>query len=126
AAGLALALALFLVMAGGANEFSPAGATILPKEAVELLGRAPLATRQQAHLVRIGNKLLLVAISPTGAETLTEITEPTEVEHLTALCRRGKPTSSTLAFRQALTELASEPATAGFVGVSRSSSRGAR
>lgn len=123
---LALVLGIFLVIAWCARRFSPAGATILPKEAVELLGRAPLATRQQAHLVRIGNKLLLVAISPAGAETLTEITEPTEVEHLTALCRRGKPTSSTLAFRQALTELANEPASAGFVGVSRSTSRGAR
>src|SRR5262245_2085699 len=123
---LALVLGLFLVIAWCAKRFSPAGATVLPKEAVEILGRAPLATRQQAHLVRIGNKLLLVAISPTGAETLTEITEPTEVEHLTALCRRGKPASSTLAFRQALTELANEPAPAGFVGASRSSPRGAR
>ncbi len=123
---LAVVLGLFLIIAWCARRFSPAGAAILPKEAVELLGRTSLAARQQAHLVRIGNKLLLVAISPAGAETLTEITEPTEVEHLTALCRRGKPTSSTLAFRQALTELASEPAPTGFVGVSRPGSRGAR
>jgi flagellar biogenesis protein FliO len=123
---LALVLGLFLVIAWCARRITPGGAAILPKEAVELLGRASLAARQQAHLVRIGNKLLLVAISPAGAETLTEITEPTEVEHLTALCRRGKPTSSTLAFRQALTELANEPAPAGFVGVSRPETRGAR
>jgi flagellar protein FliO/FliZ len=123
---LALVLGLFLVIAWCARRITPAGAAILPKEAVELLGRTSLATRQQAHLVRIGNKLLLVAISPAGAETLTEITEPTEVEHLTALCHRSKPTSSTLAFRQALTELANEPAPAGFVGVSRTNSRGAR
>jgi flagellar biogenesis protein FliO len=126
AGSLALVLGLFLVIAWCTRRFSPAGATILPKEAVELLGRTSLAARQQAHLVRIGNKLLLVAISPGGAETLTEITEPTEVEHLTALCRRGQPTSSTVAFRQALSELASEPAQSGFVGVSRSNLRGAR
>jgi len=123
---LALVLGLFLVIAWCARRFSPSGSAILPKEAIELLGRMSLAARQQAHLVRIGNKLLLVAISPAGAKTLTEITEPTEVEHLTALCRRGKPASSTLAFRQALTELANEPAPTGFVGVSRSISRGAR
>src|SRR5438067_2444034 len=125
-ASLALVLGLFLVIAWCARRFTPGGAAILPKDAVELLGRTSLAARQQAHLVRVGNKLLLVAISPAGAETLTEITEPTEVEHLTALCRRGRPTSSILAFRQALTELAEEPAPAGFVGVSRSSSKGAR
>jgi flagellar biogenesis protein FliO len=123
---LAVVLGLFLVIAWCARRFTPAGAAILPKEAVELLGRTSLAARQQAHLVRVGNKLLLVAISPVGAETLTEITEPAEVEHLTALCRRGKPSSSTLAFRQALTELAKEPAPAGFVGVSRPEARGAR
>lgn len=123
---LALVLGLFLVIAWCTRRFSPTGSAILPKEAVELLGRTSLAARQQAHLVRIGNKLLLVAISPAGAETLTEISEPTEVENLTALCRRGKPTSSTLAFRQALTELANEPAPAGFVGTSRSSSQGVR
>lgn len=123
---LALVLGLFLIIAWCARRFTPGGTAILPKEAVELLGRTSLATRQQAHLVRVGNKLLLVAISPAGAETLTEITEPTEVEHLTALCRRGKPSSSTIAFRQALTELANEPAPAGFVGVSRPSSKGAR
>jgi len=122
---LAFVLGLFLVIAWCTRRFTPGGAAILPKEAVEMLGRTSLATRQQAHLVRVGNKLLLIAISPGGAETLTEITEPTEVEHLTALCRRGKPSSSSVAFRQALTELANEPAPAGFVG-SRSSSRGAR
>ena len=123
---LAAVLGLFLVIAWCSRRFTPGGSAILPKEAVELLGRTSLAARQQAHLVRIGNKLLLVAISPAGAETLTEITAPTEVEHLTALCRRGGPSSSTVAFRQALTELANEPAPPGFVGVSRSGSRGAR
>jgi flagellar protein FliO/FliZ len=123
---LAAVLGLFLIIAWCARAFSPAGAALLPKEAVELLGRTSLAARQHAHLVRVGNKLLLVAISPTGAETLTEITDSTEVEHLTALCRRGKPSSSTLAFRQALTELANEPAPTGFVGASRPSPRGAR
>jgi flagellar biogenesis protein FliO len=78
------------------------------------------------QLVRIGNKLLLVTLSSTDAQTLTEITDPTEVEHLTALCRRGQPASASAAFKQTLAQLASEPAAAGFVGTPRSTTRGAR
>ncbi|HMC11309.1 MAG TPA: flagellar biosynthetic protein FliO, partial [Pirellulaceae bacterium] len=126
AGSLGAVLGLFLVVVWCTRRFAPGGAALLPKEAVELLGRAPLAARQQAQLIRIGNKLLLVAISPAGVETLTEITDPTEVEHLTALCQRGRPTSSSAAFRQALTQLGSEPAPQGFVGASRPNARGAQ
>jgi flagellar biogenesis protein FliO len=125
AGSLGVVLGLFLVVAWCSRRLAPAGAALLPKDVVELLGRAPLATRQQMQLVRIGNKLLLVAISPVGVQTLTEVTEPTEVEHLVALCRRGQPGTSSAAFRQALTQLASEPAERGFVGASRPTSRGA-
>jgi flagellar biogenesis protein FliO len=78
------------------------------------------------QLIRVGNKLILVALSPTGVEPLTEITDATEVEHLLALCRRGQKESSTAVFRQTLAQLASEPAARGFVGVSTTSSRGGR
>ncbi len=127
AGSLGAVLALFLVIVWCSRRFSPAGASALPKEAVELLGRAPLSPRQQMQLVRVGNKLLLVAISGTDTQTLTEITEPTEVEHLTALCRRGQPTSASAAFKQTLADLANEqPATVGFVGASRPTTRGGR
>src|SRR5262245_29700874 len=122
---LAAVLGLFLVVVWCSRRFAPAGAAVLPKEAVELLGRAPLTARQQMQLVRIGNKLLLVAISQAGVETLTEISDQTEVEHLTGLCKRGQSGSASAAFRQALTQLAAEPAPRGFVGTSRSPSRGA-
>jgi hypothetical protein len=48
------------------------------------------------------------------------------VEHLASLCRRGKPGTSTAEFRDALTQLASEPATRDFVGTARGGSRGGR
>jgi flagellar biogenesis protein FliO len=122
---LAAVLGLFLVVVWCTRRFAPAAAAVLPKEALELLGRAPLTARQQLQLVRIGNKLLLVAISQAGIETLTEISDQTEVEHLTGLCKRGQAGSASAAFRQALTQLAAEPAPRGFVGTSRSPSRGA-
>ena len=105
---LAVVLGLFLVVVWFSRRFSPAGSALLPKEVVELLGRTPLGSRQSMQLVRVGQKLLLVSLSPAGAETLTEITDPVEVEHLAALCRRGKPDSATASFNQILGQLATE------------------
>ena len=81
----------------------------MPGEVVEVLGRAPLANRQQIHLLRCGNKLLLVSVTPTGAETLTEITDPMEVDRLAGLCQQAQPGSATAAFRKVLQQFGHEP-----------------
>ena len=126
AASLGIVLGLFLVLAWCSRKFAPAGAAQLPKEAVELLGRSSLGPRQQMQLVRIGNKLLLVAVTTAGeAQTLTEITDPVEVEHLAGLCRRGQSASATSSFNQVLGQLAREPQTAGAAGSPRARTRGA-
>ncbi len=106
---LAIVLGMFLAFVWCSKRFAPAGSAQLPKEAVELLGRTPLAGRQTMQLIRVGNRLLLVAMSPGGAETLTEITDPVEVEHLASLCRRGKSDSATASFNRTLAQLANEP-----------------
>lgn len=124
--GLSAVLGVFLVVVWCTRRFAPPGAGVLPQEAVELLGRAPLTARQQMQLIKVGNKLLLVALSPTGIEPLTEITDATEVEHLLGLCRRGKSNSSTVLFQQTLAQLAKEPAPRGFVGAPANGSRGGR
>ena len=125
AGSLGAVLAIFMVIVWCSRRFAPVGNASLPTEAVELLGRSPLAGRQQMHLIRIGNKLLLVAISPVGMETLTELTDTVEVERLLSLCKGTSTTSASAAFQQALTQLASEPAPRGFVGSARTTSRGA-
>ncbi|MEX2112680.1 MAG: flagellar biosynthetic protein FliO, partial [Pirellulales bacterium] len=56
--------------------------------------------RQQVHLVRCANKVLLVCVSPTSAQTLTEITDPHEVEQLLIVCRG--PSSGGAAFDKIL------------------------
>lgn len=109
ASSLAIVLGLFAALVWCTRRFAPAGSAELPKEAVELLGRAPLAGRQTMQLIRVGNRLLLVALSAGGAETLTEITDPVEVEHLAGLCRRGKPDSASASFGRVLSQLAAEP-----------------
>jgi flagellar protein FliO/FliZ len=122
---LAIVIGLFLVLAWCSRRFAPAGAAQLPSEVLELLGRSSLHAKQQVQLVRIGNKLLLIAQTPAGADTLTEITDPEEVERLASLCRRGQPASATNSFTQVLGQLAREPAAGGFAGQSRRGSRGA-
>lgn len=110
ASSLAIVLGLFLAVVWCSRRLAPPGMAALPREAVELLGRAPLAGRQTMQLIRVGNRLLLVALSAGGAETLTEITDPVEVEHLAGLCRRGKADSASASFGRVLSQLASEPA----------------
>lgn len=61
----------------------------LPRQVVELVGFTPLNSRQQLQLVRVGSKLVLVAVSVTGAEPLAEITDPVEVDQILAACHAG-------------------------------------
>jgi len=105
-------LGLFFLVAWVLKRSMPSGSMLLPREAVEVLGRAPLATRQFVHLIRCGNKLLLVSISPTGAETLTEITDAREVDRLLALCQQPRSASGGTSFRQVFENLGRQPRTA--------------
>jgi hypothetical protein len=59
------------------------------------------------YLLRCGQKLLLVSLTPAGAETLTEVTDPQEVDRLAGLCRQAHPQSATAAFRQVFQQFAS-------------------
>jgi hypothetical protein len=68
------------------------------------------------QLIRLGNKLVLISVTPTGAETLTEITDIDEVNRLSGLCQQGRSGSISETFRQVLSQYADEPAPGGFVG----------
>jgi flagellar biogenesis protein FliO len=97
---LAIVLGLFFALVWFMRRGLPKGTRVLPSEIVEVLGRAPLAARQQMHVVRFGHKLLLVSVTASGAETLSEITEPAEVDRLAGICQQAQPNSATNAFRQ--------------------------
>jgi len=106
--GLSIVLGLFLVIAWAMRKAAPRGSMVLPREVFEILGRAPLGARQQVQLLRCGNKLLLVSIAAHGTETLTEVTDPLEVDRIAGICQRGNPKSSTAAFRQVFQQLVSK------------------
>ena len=62
------------------------------------------------QLIRLGSKLVLLNVTPNGAEALAEVTDPGEVDRLAGLCQQQRPGSITDTFRQVLAESASEPA----------------
>jgi flagellar biogenesis protein FliO len=97
---LALVLGLFFAVVWALRRVMPPGAGPLPAEAFETLGRAPLVGRHQAHLVRCGGKLLLISVGAAGVAPLAEITDPAEVDRLTALCRQSRG-GGTTGLRQA-------------------------
>ena len=105
---LAMVLGLFFVVAWVMRRTGGRASTRLPTDVVEILGHSPLAARQQVHLLRCGNKLLLVCVTPEGAQTLTEITDPDEVTRLAGLCRQAQPHSATAAFRQVFQQFQGE------------------
>jgi flagellar biogenesis protein FliO len=98
-ASLVLVLGIFFAVAWMFRRVMPPSAGPLPTEAFEVLGRGHLANRQQAHLLRCGNKLLLVSAGATGVTPLTEITDAAEVDRLTNLCRQSRPNVATTALR---------------------------
>lgn len=115
ASSLAIVLGLFFVVMVFLRRGGSTGLQLLPREALDILGRAPLPGRQQVYLIRCGGKVLLVSVTTGGAETLTEITDPREVERLAALCHQGKPDSASATFRHVLNELGAQPHAPGFV-----------
>ncbi len=107
-ASLAVVLGLFLVAAWVMRRTAPGNCPLLPGEVLEVLGRAPLSGRQQVQLIRLGNKLVLLSVAPTGVETLSEVTDPEEVDRLAALCQRVRPGSATAVFRQVFQQFTKE------------------
>lgn len=116
ASALAIVVGLFLMLAWLLRRGARNNASTLPADVVCVLGRVPLATRQFADLLHVGNKLVLVSSSPAGPATLTEVTDPTEVDRLVGLCRQADPHSTTKSFEQVFRQLARDPAPAGFLG----------
>jgi flagellar biogenesis protein FliO len=112
---LAVCLGVFFILVWITKRHAPAGLAPLPKEVVESLGRASLNSRQQLQLLRIGRKLVLLHVTSTTAETLTEIVDPAEVDRLVGLCQQTSPNSVTASFREVLTHYEAEPAK-GFLG----------
>lgn len=116
---LAVVLGLFFLVVWFARRSGPKGGLLLPTEVLEVLGRSPLTARHQMHVVRFGNKLLLLSVTATGAEPLAEIDDLAEVERVSGICQELQHGSITETFRHVFSQFANEPARDGFVGAGR-------
>ena len=96
---LAVVLGLFFLVTWLFRRTAPRQSVRLPGEVFEFLGRAPLAGRQEMQLLRLGHKVLLLAVTPTSAQTLTEITDPDEVDRLSGICLNHSPSRVAHSFR---------------------------
>ncbi len=95
---LAIVLGLFVVTIKLLRRGMPGAKQKLGRDVVDVLGQTPLAPRQSLQVIRFGNKILLVAMSPDGCDTLTEITDPLEVDRLAGMCQQSQANSSTKTF----------------------------
>jgi flagellar biogenesis protein FliO len=123
---LGIVLGLFAGCAWLMRRGLPNTAKTLPTDAVSVLGCAPLAGRQQMHLVRFGNKMLLVCVSPTGVDSLGEITDPAEIDRLAGLCEQQQATSATAAFKQIFGQVARGQSPAGWFAPKSAAAKEAR
>lgn len=76
----------------------------LPKNVLQVLGKVSIAPRQQMLLVRFGSKLILISMIQGEARTISEITDPLEVDQLAGLCESHTVGSSANSFREILTQ----------------------
>ncbi len=113
--GLAIAVGLLLATTWLIRSCAPKSSRPLPSEVVEVLGRLPLGGKQMTQLVRVGSKLVLIAVTPDGAKTLTEITDPDEVARLIAACDAKTGRGSSADFDRMLHEMADQRTAPGFL-----------
>jgi flagellar biogenesis protein FliO len=91
------------------RKINPAGNQGIPTEVLEVVGNAPLDSRQNLQLVRLGSKLLLMIHGPEGTQPIGEVTDPAEVDHLVALCN-GRTRTANSAVNHAVNRYQSNPA----------------
>jgi len=102
---LAVVLSFFLLVAWLVKKSQPQSFLKLPGDVVQVMGRTPMAPRQQMYVVRFGSKLLLISHQPGQTQTLGEITDADEVQRLAGLCEANLPGSISNSFRDVLKQV---------------------
>ena len=113
---LAFVVGLFMLLAWTVKRGMPKSSQVLPADALRILGRVPLGARQFAHLLHLGNKLVLVTIQQAGVEKIAEIDDPQEVMRLVALCGKTSASGSQKEFEEIFGQFANEKTERSFLG----------
>jgi flagellar biogenesis protein FliO len=112
---LAIVLALLFGFVWVFKRTAPKSLLPLPIETVQVLGNAPLHGKQHLRLIRLGRRVLLLAVSETTSQTLADVTDPDEVQYLLELCQRTSSRTEAQTFDAVLREHGRERTT-GFLG----------
>jgi len=102
---LSVVLCFFLLVAWLVKKAQPSSFLKLPGDVVQVMGRTPMAPRQQMYVVRFGSKLLLISHQPGQTQTLAEITDADEVQRLAGLLEANQPGSISNSFRDVLKQV---------------------
>ena len=105
ASSLLIVLGLVLGAAWCYRRAVPGAVTGMPKQVLQVLGRMPLAPRQQLVLIRFGHKLVLVSNLHGEVRTISEITDPLEVDRVAGICESSQAGSISDSFRSVLHNL---------------------
>lgn len=117
--GLAVVVGMMLVASRWLRVHGPPSLRGLPNEAVESLGQRVLSRGVAVHLVRCGSRMLILGVGPDGVRTLSEITDPVEVDLLAGACRRRDESASGNSFSQLFSRETAATRTAAFESRSR-------
>ncbi len=91
---LAIVLSLFLGLVWVTKRRRPRGFQ-LTNQTLEVIGQTPLSKNHTLHIVKLGQRLLLVSAGESEVTCLSEITDPVEIEQLLSSATTTLPKHST-------------------------------
>jgi flagellar biogenesis protein FliO len=111
---LAVVLGLFAALVWISRKFGSRAIHqgAIPREVLQSLGTTSIDAKTRVTMLRCGNRILIFAQTATGLHPLSEVTDPEEVQHLTATCLGDASRD----FVSTLQSIQREPAESGFVG----------
>jgi flagellar protein FliO/FliZ len=122
---LLIVLALIVAAAWCFRRWMPRGGPSTSRAALHVIARHPLSNKQSLVVVRLGQRVVLLGITPDRIATLADIDDPDEAALLVADLQRAHPDSFTSVFRRFTTDespvgpRSAEPAAAGATAVGR-------
>lgn len=83
-------LGLIVACVAAVRKWLPQTTRISGGNAVNILARQYLSSKQSLCLVKVGKRVVLVGVTPEAMSSLTEIDDPEEIASLAATLQRGK------------------------------------
>ena len=81
-AALAIVLGAFMVLLWVTKKIQGPSKSIMSKQTLEVLGQKQINKIHSLHLIRLGQRILLISVSDSSVTCLSEINDPVEVAQL--------------------------------------------